>query len=467
MIRTFARDAVVYGAATVATRATSLLVVPIFTRFLSDTDYGVIDLLTIAGNLILLTVALEISQAVARFVPGTSREEGAAFASTALAFAVAAYAIFAIAGLVAAPAIRSWLLGDAATDLTVRLAVIATCLNGVFQLTSGVLMAQQRARRFAVASLASSLVAIGLGVVLVALAGAGVDGFFVGQIIGAAIGVALTLAISRGVYSPSFDGGRLVSMLRFSAPLVPSSLGVFVSLFVDRLAIGQLMTVADVGVFGIGFRLASTVSLLSFGAQMAVTPLVYARHTDPATPAALERIFRHYVGAALVVALGLSLFAPEILRLLTTPPFYGAASVVPLLAPALFIASLYSFMPGLGIAKRTGTFAAINLSGALLNLILNVLLIPILGIVGAALATLLGSAAVFVGYAVGSQRLYPVPHRWFRLCVAALATAAIYAVVTQVDLDVIGTIVIKGVAVIAAVIVMVALGLLRRGELIR
>jgi O-antigen/teichoic acid export membrane protein len=462
MIRTFARDAVVYGAATVVTRATSLVVVPIFTRFLSDTDYGVIDLLTIAGNLVLLTVALEISQAVARFLPDASDEDKVTFASTALMFSVGAYALFGVAGLIAAPEIRSWLIEGAADDVTVRLAVVATCLNGIFQLTSGVLRFQLRASQFAIASLGSSLVAIGLGLFLVAGAGAGVDGFFVGQIVGATIGVVLTMVFSRGLYRPIFDRMRLVSMLRFSMPLVPSSIGVFVALFVDRLAIGQLMTVADVGVFGIGYRLASTVSLLSFGAQMAVTPLVYARHADPGTPAALERIFRYYVGMALMVALGLSLFAPEILRVLTTPVFYDAASVVPLLAPALFLANLYVFMPGLGIAKRTAAFAVINLSGALLNLMLNLLLIPHLGIVGGALATLVSAAAVFAAYAVGSQRLYPVPHQWHRLASAVVAIVVVYAVAIQFELDVVATVVVKASAMLAALVVIGFLGLLRR-----
>jgi O-antigen/teichoic acid export membrane protein len=462
MIRTFARDALVYGAATILTRAASLLVVPIYTRFLSTADYGVIDLLTIAGNLILLTVALEISQAVARFLPEGDEDHKVAVASTALLFSVGMYALFAVAAIVAAPEIRSTLLDGAATDLTVRLAVVATVLNGIFQLTSGVLRFQLRPSQFAAASLTSSLGAIGLGVLLVAVAGIGVDGFFIGQIIGGHIGVGMTLAFSRGLYRPSFDPARLRSMLGFSVPLVPSSIGVFVFLFIDRLAISQLMTVSDVGVFGIGYRLASAVTLISFGAQMAVTPLVYARHEDPGTPAALERIFRYYVGGAAMLGLGLSLFAPEILMVLTTPSYFGAASVVPFLVPALILANLYVFMPGLGIAKRTTWFAIINLSGAVLNVALNFLLIPRLGIVGASLATLTSAGMVFAAYAVASQRFYPVPHEWARLASAAMVVTAVYLLVIQVLLELVPGVVLMGAGMVVALAAIAALGLLRR-----
>ena len=462
MIRTFARDALVYGAATVFTRAASLLVVPIYTRFLSTADYGVIDLLTIAGNLILLTVAFEIAQAVARFLPEGDEEHRVAVASTALLFSVGMYALFAVVATIAAPGIRSALLGGAATDLTVRLAVVATVLNGVFQLTSGVLRFQLRPSQFAASSLVSSLGAIGLGVLLVAVARLGVDGFFVGQIIGGLVGVAMTLAFSRGLYRPSFDPTRLRAMLRFSVPLVPSSIGVFVFLFIDRLAISQLMSVSDVGVFGIGYRLAAAVTLISFGAQMAVTPLVYARHQDPGTPAALERIFRYYVGGAAILGLGLSLFAPEILMVLTTPSYFGAATVVPLLVPALILANLYVFMPGLGIAKRTTWFAIINLSGAALNVALNFLLIPRMGIVGAALATLISASGVFAAYAVGSQRFYPVPHEWGRLAAATVVVTAAYLLVSQVDLDLGWGLLLKAGAMVLALGAIAALGILRR-----
>lgn len=467
MIRTFARDALVYGAATVLTRAASLLVVPIYTRFLSTADYGVIDLLTIAGNLVLLTVAFEIAQAVARFLPEGDDEHKVAVASTAILFSVGMYALFAVVAISAAPEIRSALLGGAASDLTVRLAVVATVLSGIFQLTSGVLRFQLRPSQFAASSLVSSLGAIGLGVLLVAVARMGVDGFFIGQIIGWLVGVAMTLAFSRGLYRPSFDPARLRAMLRFSVPLVPSSIGVFVFLFIDRLAISQLMSVSDVGVFGIGYRVASAVTLISFGAQMAVTPLIYARHEDPGTPAALERIFRYYVAGAALLGLALSLFAPEILMVVTTPSYFGAASVVPLLVPALILANLYVFMPGLGIAKRTTWFAAINLSGAAINIALNLLLIPRLGIAGGALATLISAGLVFAAYAVASQRFYPVPHDWSRLLSTVVVVAAVYIIASQVDLDLLPRLFVKAAAMLVALTAITASGLFRGATPIR
>jgi len=86
---------------------------------------------------------------------------------------------------------------------------------------------------------------------------------------------------------------------------------------------------------------------------------------------------------------------------------------------------MYVFAPGLGIAKRSGTQALITLAGAVLNTILNFLMIPVWGIVGAAGATLISAALVFAAYMTVSQRLWFVPHAWGRLAAATAAVAAI------------------------------------------
>jgi O-antigen/teichoic acid export membrane protein len=212
-------------------------------------------------------------------------------------------------------------------------------------------------------------------------------------------------------------------MLRFSIPLVPSGIGVLVTLYIDRVAIRTLMTIADVGLFGIGYRIASITGLLMVGFQVALTPLIYANYRDPRMPDELATIFRAFVGFAVLIVLGLALFAREILVIVATPTFYPAAAVVPLLAPALLLSSMYVFAPGLAIAKRTGPIAAIHITSALLNTALNLTLIPLLGITGAALATLLSAVFAFGAYMVLSQRHYPVAHDWTRLALAATVGA--------------------------------------------
>ncbi len=181
------------------------------------------------------------------------------------------------------------------------------------------------------------------------------------------------------------------------------------------------MTLGDVGLFGVGYRIASAVGLLMFGFQASLTVLVYHNYRKATTPPELARIFRYFLALALPVVMGLAMFSLDILRIFTTPTYYAAWQVIPLLAPAILLSNMYIFAPGTAIAKRTKSIAAINIVTALCNIALNFALIPLLGISGATLATLTSMTLCFSLYMILSQKLYFVPHEWGRIFVSAAA----------------------------------------------
>ena len=427
MLKQFLKDSAVYGAASILVRSISLVLVPFYTRVLVPEDYGVIDLLAIATSFIAVTVALEIAQAVARFFPDADDEtQRIGYASTSLWFSVAAYSLFLAVSMFVAGPLSAWLLGTEDRASIFRVAMAATWLTGIFYLVQSQLRYSLRPRPYVVSSLIFSLTSLATTVLFVLGLHQGVIGVFYGQVVGGVIGLAVALRYSRDVYRMTFDRARLNEMLRFSLPLIPSSIGVMVGLYIDRIAINELMTLSDVGLFGVGYRLSSVTALLMVGFVSALTPLVYSRHREPDTPRELARIFRLFTALALAVCLGLALFARDILTVVTTPAYVPGAVVVPLLAPALLLSGMYIFAPGLGILKRTVTISAINIGAAVLNTVLNFGLIPWLGIAGAAAATFLSSATVFGANMVASQRLYPVPHDWRRLGSAVLGTVLLF-----------------------------------------
>ena len=465
MLRDFVRDSAIYGGASLLVRGLSLLLLPFYTRVLSTGEYGLVDLSTVFITLVLLTVALEIAQGIARLFADAAPDERVGYASTALWFSIGAYGLFVAVALPFAEELSAILFGTRDHADLMRIVIVSSAPNGLFQLLLGQLRWRLQPMGYAAGSLTFAFVSIGATLVLVLVAGLGVAGVLFGQLIGSAAGGVVCFVLARDLYRLRFDRDKLAEMLRFSLPLVPSSVGVFVTLYIDRFAINQLMTVADVGLFGIGYRVASVVSLLVIAVQTAITPLVYARYRDPQTPAQLARVFRYFVGGALVLAVGLSLFAREILVVATTPAFYAGAVVVPLLAPALLLSAMYVFAPGLGIAKRTATQAVITIVGAVLNTILNFVLIPVWGIVGAAAATLISAALIFAAYMVTSQRLYFVPHGWGRLALATALAALAGLVGAFVPLPSGPALLLKALLLLATVGMVVRLGLVEPADL--
>jgi O-antigen/teichoic acid export membrane protein len=435
MFKQFFKDSAVYGVTTILARGLSLILLPLYTRVLSPTDYGTVDILTIFTSLVNLTVALEISQAVARYFTDAQTEtDKVAYASTSLWFTCGAYGLFVIIAFLASTSLSQRLLESSHQVDVFRVALLSIFGFGLFYLAQNQLRWQLQPALYAISSLVFTLVTVSASVIFVWILRWGVIGVIYGQLTGNFVGAATALYFARRSYQLTFDWDKCKEMLRFSAPLVPSSVGVFITLYIDRIAIKQMMTIADVGLFGVGYRLASLVSLLMVGVQSAITPLVLNHYRDRNTPTEIARIFHYFAGGALLLCLILSLFAREILFIFTTPEYYPASAVVSLLAPAVLLSGMYVFAPGLSIAKKTGTIGTINIIGAMLNTTLNFLLIPILGIQGAALATLLSAATLFSIYMFYSQKFYFVPHPWRRLSLAIIITLAAYFIGTQVNL---------------------------------
>lgn len=414
-----------YGVAAILSRAVSLLLVPLLTRTLAPSDYGAVDILTLVGSLVALSVALEISQAVPRFFSDEPTPEGRiAYASTALWFTVAVYALVSVLAFSSAKALASFILGRPDYTPLLRAALAMYAATGIFYLVQGQLRWERRVNQYAIASVLSAAVSLAAVSSLMLLTPMRSTAVFVGQAIGNGIGAAAGFYLARHSFARVFDRKRCVEMLKFSAPLVPSGLAVFVALYSDRLIVQRILSLTEVGELGVGYRIASVVGLIVVGFQSALTPILFARFRERETPNQLARIFGAFCAFALLVCTALGMFAREIVVLLTSPRYYHAATVVPLLAPAVLLANMYVFAPGLVITKRTGRVALLNFGGAALNVALNLLLVPILGITGAATATLTSSAVTFAGYMVASQRSYPVPHYWGRLAASLSVSVA-------------------------------------------
>jgi O-antigen/teichoic acid export membrane protein len=432
MIARFLKDGAIYAISGIITRGLSFFLLPLYTRLLAPSDYGALDMLLTFGAFIHLTVALEISQGMARYY-GESKDEQdrVGYGSTAFWFTLAAYNVFLIAALVFADALSLWVMGKQGLENVFRIGLFNLWINGLFNILQNQFRWSLRSRFYAISSLIAAVVSTLATFLLAYKFEQGLYGIVSALAVGALAGCCYALPHLRDSVKFRFDTARLKRMLRFSLPLVPSGIAVFAAYYIDRIMIRHFMTLADVGIYGIAFRIASITSLIMVGFQMSLTPLVMAHHREKETPGHIATIFRIFVAFSLVLFLGLGLFAKETLWLMATPDYYGAAPVVAFLAPAILLSNMYIFAPGTTIANKTHYILYINLAGAALNILLNLFLIPQYGIFGACTATLINYACVFAAYTVLGQRLYRIPYEWaailrVMLISAVLVTAGLY-----------------------------------------
>lgn len=429
LLQRLLRDSVVYGLSGVLARGVLFLLVPIYTRALAPERFGVLDLVIVAGQLVQIIAPLEISQAIPRFQSAArDPDERRAYLATAFWFSAAALTVFVVVATFAAGPLSGVLLGDVREADVLRAALPAYWSGGMAYLTLTQLRWALKPGHYAACTLLLTTVTVGLAVLLVLRGGRGIEGVLVAQTIGNLLGGGLAFGLARRGYATAFHPDKLRAMLRFSLPLVPASIAAFAALYIDRFVISRVRPPADLGLFGVGYRVATVVALLTLGVQAAVTPIVYAHHQQPGTERELARIFRWFVLLALLLWLVVALWARELVALLSTPAYHGGAVVVPGIALALFLANMNVFAPGLSLGGHTGRIAVISVAGGLMSLALNLLLVPRLGIAGAGIANGIAAAISFAWAMHASQRAYRVPHRWRSFALALLATAVAFAV---------------------------------------
>ena len=386
-------------------------------------------------------------------------EQKRRYSSTAFWFSVAAFGLSAALLFPASDVIAVWLTNDRTTTPAVRAAVICLAISGIYMVAAQQLRWMILPGKFGIVSVCFTLISLSATLLLVGKFNLGEAGVLYGTATGSAIGLLLALWFCHAEFKLVFDVACLRKMLAFCVPIVPSSLSVVVTTYVSRFVLENYLGLDEVGVFGVATRIGGLAGLVMLGFGSALTPLIYARQHHAGIAQDLARIFKIFVTLASFGVAGLALFAGEIVAVLTVTDYSRAVPLLGLLAPAFLLSQMYIFAPGPWLQRRMWCVAGINFGTAGLAVVLNFLLVPGLGLYGAALATLLSAGASFGINMAVSQRLYPVPHRWLRLggVTAAGMLAIVLASLTLRDLSPVNFF-LKILVLVAVGIAIIAMG---------
>lgn len=419
MMDRFAGDSVVYGAATVLSRACLLVALLVLPFILTPRDYGALGMIVTVTALVAILAPLEISQAVARFYAPAKEVEKRALAGTAWAFLLLMTAMLLLVGQVMAGPLCRLVLGDLSFLPVFRIALLLMTFNALFLFLQAQCRWEFRTAEYVLISLVFAFLGLALSIGLGLLLQPPLFGVVLGQALGAGVAAALGAAGLKQSLRLRLDTGWLRDLLRFSLPLVPASLALFLSVHAGRIVLNAFSTLEDVGLYTLATQIAGIAALGIVGVQGALTPLVMASHQKPETPAQLARLFEGFFASAVVVCLLLGLFAPELVWIIGYPGYERAGPLVLLLAPGLLLTQMYVFAPGFAVAHRSATQMWVSVASAIIAVGANLALVSTLGLAGAALATLLAGIAFLALWFVFSQPLYPIPVRWGAIAAAS------------------------------------------------
>jgi O-antigen/teichoic acid export membrane protein len=413
VIKFFFNSYLTYNIGNVLTLSLALCLLPIYSRYLSPEEFGIVDIFLVISTFVNLTLALEISQGLGRFYQETKKQKDKKeYVSTAFWFTIFIYLLFLIFCFFFSEIFTFWLFLDASKQDIFLLAIVAIMALKLFNFTQSLLRWQIQPKYSVFVNLVYFLVLASVTLYLLIIRELKVESVFIGQITGSIIASFLAFLFARRSYGFTFSLKKFKRMVSYSAPLVLSSISVVIATNIDRIAIKDLLGLEELGIYGVAYRFATVTGLVIIGFQESLTPLIFKFYKNKKTPFEISNIFNIFIVFALFTFTGSILFSKEIIILFTTEPFYGSANLISILIMAIFFSHIFIFMPGLSIAKKTKLIFLTTTSGAILNVILNYKLIPVFGLSGAAYATLISSIGGFILYLLLSNKYYPIPFKF-------------------------------------------------------
>ena len=439
-IRRLSRETLIYGTGLLLARGIGFLLIPLYTRYLSPADYGVLDLIELASFILGCVFLLGIDEALLReYHMGTDPEQKAAVTATALWFSLGYAACVVVLLLPFSQLLTKVLIGDASLWRVFALALVGMITGSAATVAKTALRAQQKSVTYTTVSLVSTFLAVALNVFFLSQLHLGVYGILLSTLINSAVlSTWLFWDLLRPVgHIPRVDMAKLLSMLKYGVPFVPVALASFVVNWSDRYFLRVYSTLTTVGLYAFGYKLGMIVIFLVNAPFLLVwNSYLFEIKNKPNAKEIYARVTTYYLVMICAVGLALSCLSRQLVTLIAAPEYLPAYTVVPIVTLAMvFLSGNAVFRVGLLLAGRTPYLAVIKGCSAAANLALNFLFIPRYGMMGAAIATAATFALESMTILVVSQRVYPIQFEFDRIAKLAAVSLVIFIACWWVPFD--------------------------------
>jgi O-antigen/teichoic acid export membrane protein len=407
--RSFVGHAATYAIGNIARRIIGFAMLPIYTRFLTPADYGVIGLLTFALALLEPIFGARLGWAIPKFYfdAASDRERRAVI-----------WGVLGLTGVVSAASVVLLLIfqnyaalllfGNRKYALALGIFAVTLLSQPIEDVGMTYLRLRERSGMFLTFSLAKLLLQLGLNLLLVVYWRGGVVGVVLSAVISSVV-----LGIAGVVYvaaqeAPAFDSQVTGRMTRFCWPLWFSALAGMYAGTSGALYVRAFDTLSDVGRLQLALRFALTVGMLIWAPFLQHwEPMSFQYYRQPDGKRKFQVAFIAISALMFVGSVGVSIFAEPVIKVMAAKSFYAAATVVPILTFALLLDRLRTFFDfSFMVTSHTKLRSLYQYGTAVVITVAYVTLIPRFGLMGAAVGQCLAFAATFIYVHRLSRRYY-------------------------------------------------------------
>lgn len=402
--QTLAANTALISIGTFGSKLLVFLMVRFYTGYLTPAEYGTADLITQTANLLIPVVSLDIAEGVFRFA-ADRREQRAE------AFTIGVYTLlFGAAVLLAALPLLRMLTGEQQFGSLLAVFIIAACAH---TLCAQFIRAEGHTALYAMQGLLNTALYLALNVLFLAVFRWGVMGYLLSTVAADCMSTLFLICKEklwrRFRVSPSLKLWRQI--LSYCVPLIPTAIFWWIMGVSDRYMVKWFLGSDANGIYAVAYKIPTILTILATVFMDAWQLSAIAESGDrQAHLRFYGRVWDAFASAVLLGASSIIALSPLLIRLLADESYYEAWQYIPMLTLSMTAAAFSNFMGSVYVVtKKSSASFWTSLIGALVNISLNLWLIPLIGIQGAAVATFASCLTVFLIRIISARRLIPFP----------------------------------------------------------
>ena len=420
-LKQFSKDTFIYGAGYILVRFVSFLLVPIYTNSFSQSEYGTLALIFAFIGFMQIFYNHGMASSLMKFYDDDNKESSVTIIFSSL-FIISL--IFTILMLIFSRDLSQLLLG-ANEPYWIKLISGILFFDAISVRALILFRMDGNSIKYIVIALISVIITMGANIVLVVQKGMGISGALQAALIASLATFLLTFPkVFRTFRIKSFSRDLLKDIYRFGFPFISVAFFQVMMDLSDRYLLDWMLIGGReaVGVYNAGYKLGSLMLFVVTGFNLGWQPYFLKMKNNINAPENFSRIATWFVAMMVSVWVLCSLFVDQLISLkffgitLVGEKFHQASDIIPVIMLSYIFLGFYDLlMPGIFYKSKSKALPVFRGIGAVSNIILNLIFIPIYGISGASWATCVSFAAMSIPLYFYSQKLFFIPFNWKKI----------------------------------------------------
>ena len=415
----------IYGGGRMLQKFLTALMLPLFTAFLTKSDYGIVGMVVTVTTFLDVFVTLGFDVAFTRFYFDDKSPKHRSDVITHVFYVKCLYPAVLLGLLMAAmPWISSLLMGGDGYTIYFDIGIATLFFTNLSDLPFTLMRLEHRPWTFTAFTVARVLIQVPLALVFLIVFDWGPAGY-----LGANLATAVILNIGAiPFYVPRlrflWDRALMRAMLAFAIPAMFTGISFFFLKLSDRFFLLHYQGIAVVGLYTVANSLSQPLYIVGMAFRMAWPQWHYAKLNEPEKHKRMVSRSSTYFMAFNGILLALvGFYLPLVIHVLLNEKFWSVGPTTFVLTLSVALYNLYFiFWIGANVAKKNRLIPVITLVASGVNVGLNFLLVPTYGMWAAAWTTTIGFGILAVLVYFISNKWYPIPYEWRRLITIAVAT---------------------------------------------